>query len=222
MFANYSTFSKMVKDAVREEAENVWTFMVDRRIGGTHEQGCIRVSTLALCQEAYEWAGGDEEYDPHDISHALIERTYPILPRADYDAHYLNDESIKELSNLADIKEVSTLAMTAMKTSTLMRMQRFIPDLLLSGFIDEKDIGYQYSEMKAENGYIKLRGAICCVVEYPPESPKAKPKPFCKVYVSVSGAKPDEDLTCAMAPVNDIMQFFANEDFDVTAPVVPT
>ena len=212
----YSKLTELIKLYVRKEAKGIPTFVRDPRIDGEGiYQGCIRITSCPLCPDAYRDFGGSGQFNPDEIPD--VEDAYPIFPGADRDAKYLNDDETVDVC--------STYAMTAMKIAKLSRIQEYIPDCLLSGFVDEADVlavtGEDIGELRAEDGYAKWRGAICCMVEYPPEKPGDKPKPYAMIYVSVSGAKQDEDLRCAMAAVDPIMQFFADEDLDVIAPVLP-
>ena len=213
---NYSALTKSIKDAVRKEAKGISTFVRDPKIDGEGiTQGCIRITFCPLDSKAYKDAGGVGQFDLDEIPD--VEDAYPIFPGAERDAKYLNDDGT--------IKVVSTYAMTAMKIARLSRIQEFIPDCLRSGFTDNAEVlavtGKDLGDLCPENGFAIWRGAICCMIEYPTEKPREKPDLYGMIYVSVSGAEPDEDFRCAVASVDAIMQFFADEDLDVTAPVAP-
>ena len=127
----YSKLTELIKLYVRKEAKGIPTFVRDPRIDGEGiYQGCIRITSCPLCPDAYRDFGGSGQFNPDEIPD--VEDAYPIFPGADRDAKYLNDDETVDVC--------STYAMTAMKIAKLSRIQEYIPDCLLSGFVDEADV----------------------------------------------------------------------------------
>ena len=219
-FPSYGVLLQSMKNAIRDEAIKVPRFVETK-------QGAIRLLVCPFSQEAYAWLGASGEFDPDDIPD--IEDSFAILPGGSRVAIFNEDGTITQ---------VDTSSMTSMKISWISRAQELIEpiegdvkglensihnlgmlsmskdeiDTMLKRFEQVASILQELKGLEGENGFALWRGAICCKVYFEGEL-------FAYFYASVSGAKQDEDLACAMSAVEVIKTFFSSESrFTVVTP----
>ena len=183
----YRELAKQIIEAVRERAKTVTRFVES-------EQGCVKVSAYAYCQAADDWMDGfanfDDQKKPDIFDYGI---SGPIVFGGDCVAVFENDDGSKDI--------VDTFAMTEMKIASLSYDQDNGGGLL-SG-VKKND------ELKPGNGFAPYKGAL--LVRVLTNQDIKKPKPYCGIYVSVSGASEAEDLTCALAAVDVIKKFFDDD-----------
>lgn len=170
----------------RDEARGVPVF---RDTGN----GCIRITVVALSQLADAWLGkGLSECDTDGTIIDLCEREYvqSITPRGSHtiDWHDPDDNHI-EL--------VNCYAYSALKTAYLARRVKHYPKTGQTSAPEMDKPEY----MIAENGWATHSGSACIIV-------KLDGKDFLRLFVCVSGAKEDEDLSCALSGADRIRGFF--------------
>lgn len=217
---SYGVLLQSMKNAIRGEVIKVPRFVETK-------QGAIRLLVCAFSQDAHAWLGASGEFDPDDI--ADIEDSFAILPGGSRLAVFNEDGTITL---------VDTSSMTSMKISWISRAQELIEPIegdikslensihnlgLVSMSKDEIDtmlkrleqvasILQELKGLEGENGFALWRGAICCKVYLEGEL-------FAYFYASVSGAKQDEDLACAMSAAEVIKTFFSSDPrFTVVTP----
>lgn len=194
---SYSDFTKAVKEAVRAKALEIPRFAQTK-------EGCIRITSCPLSQEAYEWMGGIGEYDPQDIPD--VEDAYAIAPGGSRVARFKNEDGSVTIGD--------AYAVTAMKIAQLSYAWETNHAMLS---------GNPAPGLEPENGFAPWRGALCCEVNFDFRQRGCNfgamaTAPFCLVYVAVSGAKEEEDELVAAAAIPVIEEFF--KDKQVITPIV--
>ena len=192
MIDSYGKLLGGIKQAVRKKALTVPRFKEKK-------EGCIRVTSCPFCEESSRWLGASAPFDPDDIPD--VEDAYVILPGGSRVAKFENDDG--------SIDIVDTYAITAMKIAQLSYLQDQDEGLLST------NDPFLAKGLEPENGFAKWCGALCCEINF------ADGTPFAYIYVSVSGASQEEDLACAAAVIDVIMEFFSDEEqLVVIAPVI--
>lgn len=195
---SYSEFVKLVKEAVRAKAKDIPRFET--------KEGCIRISCLPECKEAFEWMGGVGEFNRDDAP--FVEDAYPIFPGGTFIARFYDNPD-------GSVDTVNTYAITAMKIAQLSYLHT----------IRDFSSGPEFEYLKCENGFAPWAGVLCCCVFDDFRSPgcnygsDAMPG-FCRVYVAVSGASEAEDLECVVAAINTIQNFFKENGEFVVRPLI--
>ncbi len=187
-----------IKDAVREEAKKVPLFK-------KNQAGAIRITAIPHCAEAYAWLSGNvdlhysgfENFDFEDG--AICEHTYPIVK---------GGKLTNDFGSRADPKRVNFYSYTAMKTAYL--------SLIKDGsdiYKSSMPCRLKYDkDIIARNGYGVCAGAVCVpIVKEPINNILCgdfdDPYDFMDLYISVSGANPDEDEMCALAGLDVFDEF---------------
>lgn len=191
MINSYGSLLIGIKGAIREKALEVPRF-------AEKKEGCIRVTSRPFCEEASRWLGASAPFDPGDAP--LVEDAYVILPGGSRVARFENDDG--------SVNIVDTYAVTTMKIAQLCYLRK----QGLGGLLSTHD---EHEGLKFDGGYANWRGALCCEIDW------SDGTPFALIYISVSGASQDEDITCAAAAIDVIGDFFAeDEQLTVLAPII--
>lgn len=181
-----------IMKAVREAAQEIPKFRDEKN-------GACRILIYPCCKDADDWLGG------------LSKITDEVEDIMDYEwTAAITEGGSRVVKIVEDGKEyeIDCYAYSALKIAHCSRAQDEDAGLL-SGLELKADY------LVEENGYGPYRGALCVEVtdrrvENTPADGERKivRRPFCGVYICVSGAESDEDLKCAMAGVPAIKDFF--------------
>lgn len=194
----YLELVNRIKDAVREKAKEVPLFK-------KNQAGAIRITAKPHCAEAYAWLNGNvhlhysgfEDFDFEDS--AICEHTYPIVK---------GGKLTNDFGSRADPKRVNFYSYTAMKVAYLWIIKDYMDTYtssMPSRLKYDKDI-------IARNGYGVCAGAVCVPIAKEPTNNILcgdfdDTYPFMDLYISVSGANPEDDEMCALAGINVFEEF---------------
>ena len=184
-----------IKKAVRKKAQEVEKF---RESGN----GVIRIRILAESEKADHWLGGKGKFkDFEDPDIANYEFEFAITPGG-RDIVTGTWDGVKQ--------QVSCYGYSALKIAhCALAIEQG------KGQISGLDLETPY--LKEDNGFGPEYGALCVPV-------LRKSKPFCKIFVCVSGADSEDDLKCAIPAIKVIKGFFESMKygcFKVELPRIP-
>lgn len=150
--------------------------------------GAIRILAFPECEAADTWLGGMGDFSkrPYDIP--------------DYETTFaITSGGSRAITGVWDgVKQrVDCYAFSALKIAHCSLAQD-----LGHGLLSGLDLDDPY--LTEDNGYGPYYGALCVEVSH-------HGKPFCFVYVCVSGADSSDDLRCAFEAVEVIKSFFTDE-----------
>ena len=189
----YLELMKQIREVVRKKAQEIPKFRDEGN-------GAIRILIYPECKEADIWLGGLGNFDeyPYDIP--------------DYEATFaITSGGSRVITGIWDgVKQkVDCYAFSALKIAHCSLAQD-----LGHGLLSGLDLGDPY--LTEDNGYGPYYGALCVEVSH-------HGKPFCFVYVCVSGADSKDDLRCAFEAVEVIKRFFADESmtYELKTPEYP-
>ena len=192
----FNSLEEKILETVRRKAQEIPIF---RESGN----GAIRILAYPLCPGANQWLGGkgkiklDENGMPILIDVPDYETTYCITPSG---SRIIQSEW-DGITHLVDCYSYS-----AMKIAHCARADRL--GIGLKSGLELWD-SYLIDE---ESGYGPYAGAICVKVIEEYDKMKLEPKPFCLIYVCVSGADSKDDEKCSMAAIPIIKDFFKTEE----------
>ena len=198
MSSMLATIACKIRDVVRDKAQEIPKFREGS--GG----GAIRILAYPACREADDWFGGlgDFSKTPYDIP--------------DYEVTFaIKTGGSRVTTGVWDGVEqrVDCYGYSALKIAHCSLAQ----DLgvgLLSG------LNLHKPHLTEDNGYGPYLGALCVEVNW--TNGDNIIKPFCGIYVCVSGADSADDLRCAIAAIEVIKEFFTDKDgFTINAPGFP-
>ncbi|MBR3233326.1 hypothetical protein IKG12_00475 [Candidatus Saccharibacteria bacterium] len=157
--------------------------------------GCIRVTSRPCCAEADEWLGGISDWEQQDI--AEYEHVFTITPRGGY--------TIVVNYGPPGPEKVNCYSHSALKVAHCSLARKRIGALISGVYLGDHDL-------TEDNGWAHEYGAICIEVS------KNNCGDYCRIYVSVSGADPFNDLRCAEAAVEAVNGYFSVDQYSIRTP----
>ena len=215
MKKSYQELVLSIRDAVREKAQEIPIFK-------KNGNGAIRITARPSTVEADRWLGGFSGFEEADggyqnlVDVAFYEHVYTIAPEGSCVIE------VEDEYGACYPTRVDCYAYSALKIAHC-SLAKKLGTGMISG-LNLNDI-----RLREENGYAPRYGALSVSISTPAPWFKDERQQFCSIYVSVSGASQEEDITCAFAAVNVIENFFKNEgsyflkdeQYKVVAPEFP-
>lgn len=199
--SRYQDLLELILDAVRREAQTVPAFRQSHN-------GCIRITIVALCEEADEWLGGGLFWKRRGhlgtevIDVGEREFVFKIDPRGSHTVQWESPED-------GHIEPVNCYGYSALKTAYAARQYRF-ERKALKGEIDEPLYEDQY--FVEENGWSQHFGPVYATVTL-------DDKEFLRFAICTSGADSREDQRCSIAGMREAREFFWRISRDIQIDV---
>ncbi len=152
------------------------------------KDGAIRIAAHPLTEDEDDWYGGLSDFETGDI--VEYETVFTILPRGSHTKTFANT-----IMDTYGVVKVNCYGYSALKVADCALAVE-----MTDSKVNTSGTNAVVGDLSEEYGYAHCKGAVC----YSDEK--------CRIYISVSGFKPEEDEILANAGIDAIKVFFQEHD----------